>query len=312
MTSAEQRGLVQPSFYPWSPLPLRPANLWPNGSRLAVSVIVALDHVDETLPGAPYPAFRPAGGLGVAIPEPDLPLLTHREYGVRVGIFRILKVVEELSLRPTIAVDVMTAEQCPFVVEHCLNKGADLVAHGISARRLITSSLSEADERAYIGETMSRLFEATGRTITGWLSPSQSESERTPLLLPHYGLRYVCDWSNDDWPYPMSGGSLVSIPVLLPLDDAYCMLAQQQDPEEYATMLIRCARALLSDAGRDARCMVFVIRPWVSGQPFRIRSLASALEAIVALDGVWPCSTGELADAARIQEPEESALEIHR
>ena len=299
-----------PGFYRWSAMPSRPTRRWPNGAKVAVAVIVALEYVEEVPPGPPFPAFRPAGGLGWALPEPDLPFLTHREYGVRVGLFRVVRVLTDLGLRPTIAIDAMTAEQYPFVVDYCAKQGAEFIAHGVSAHRLITPAMSEADERGYIAETMNRISEATNQTILGWLSPEQSESERTPLLLPDHGIRYICDWSNDDQPYPMSSGDLISVPVLLPLDDAFVMLTENRDPDDYNAVITRCFDSLRSEVSLNTTCMVFIVRPWVSGQPFRIRALSLALEHLLSFSGTWPCSVGEIAEAFREVDSKAAAVGV--
>ena len=143
-----------------------------------------------------------AGGYGPG-PFPDVTGWSHREYGHRVGIFRVLDVLARHGVTPTIAMDVLTAEHYPLLVRHCLGRGAEIMAHGISVSRMITSRMSEEEERDYIQGSVQRLTRATGEAPAGWLRPESGESTRTPGLLAEAGMRYVCDWVNDEQPYPL-------------------------------------------------------------------------------------------------------------
>ena len=116
-----------------------------------------------------------AGGYGPG-PFPDVTAWSHREYGHRVGIFRVLDVLDKHGIKPTIAMDVLTAEHYPFLVRHCLGRGGEIIGHGISVSRMITSRMSEAEERDYIQTSVQALTRATGTAPVGWLGPEYGES----------------------------------------------------------------------------------------------------------------------------------------
>jgi allantoinase len=89
------------------------------------------------------------------------------------------------------------------LVRHCLERGCEIIGHGISVTRMISSQMSESAERDYIKSTIEVLMRAAGHVPGGWLGPEYGESTRTPQLLAQAGIRYVCDWANDEQPYRM-------------------------------------------------------------------------------------------------------------
>ena len=117
-----------------------------------------------------------------------------------MGIFRVLDSLERHGIKPTVAMDAVTAEHYPYLVDHCLRRGCEIIGHGISASRMITSRMSAEDEREYIHSSIEALTRATGSAPAGWLGPEYGESARTPQLLAEAGIRYVCDWANDEQP----------------------------------------------------------------------------------------------------------------
>lgn len=142
-------------FYPWSPIVTRPALRWPDNARVALAVIVNLEHWDwEVLAGTPL-AMSPMGGpeglwSGNQPQFPDIGGYGNHEYGNRVGIFRILALLDKHGVTPTLALDKAVADHYPILVAQGLRRGAEFIAHGLSRRRLIHTDMSEAEERAYI------------------------------------------------------------------------------------------------------------------------------------------------------------------
>src|SRR5262249_12135394 len=143
------------------------------------------------------------------------------------------------QLAGAVAIDAMTAERYPFIVDYCRSRHMEFVAHGISASRIISSAMTEAQERSYIRESLARIGSATGRKISGWLGPAQSESTVTPRLLDEAGLDYVLDWPNDEQPFAMhTPRRLISLPTLFALDDAYFMLARAGTSDDYGRSIV--------------------------------------------------------------------------
>ncbi|MCP5026083.1 MAG: polysaccharide deacetylase family protein [Actinomycetia bacterium] len=285
--------------YAWSPLPQRPALAWPGGEPLAFGAVVLLEHYEWTPPVGAYSLRSASGGLA-ALPPPDYPRMTHREYGHRVGIFRVLDTLEEHGVPATIAIDVLTAVHYPWLVEHCVERGCEVMAHGVAASRLMTEKMGEAEEIETIGTSIDTIERVTGTRPRGWFSPEGVESTRTPRLLAAAGVEYVCDWPNDEQPYQMTvpEGTLVSLPLFQELDDEFALWHRRARAEEWSTMVAEAATRLHADGANAARHLLLTLRPWLIGQPMRIGALRAALEAVSRLDGVWRTRAGDLAAAA--------------
>lgn len=296
---AERKIGMDQSHYSFSSIVSRPAINWPSGAAVAVAVVVLVEHVEFRPPEGTTQVFLPGGLLGTSYPPfPNLPFFAQREYGHRVGIFRVLEVLRNSGIRPTVAIDAMAAERYPYVVERCRDQGAEFVAHGISASRIITNLMAEPDERAYLTDARDRIAAATGVAAVGWMSPEQSESERTPQLVDELGFDYICDWPNDDQPYRMATPRrMVSVPTTHLLEDTSLLWAKPVAPEHYTNQVMAAFRTLAAESGAGGRSLVLVLRPWMSGQPFRIHELDRTLSSIVGSGQVWTATTGEIASA---------------
>jgi peptidoglycan/xylan/chitin deacetylase (PgdA/CDA1 family) len=264
---------------------------------VALCVIVTLEHREWSRPPGNYQVPNLAGGYGQG-PFPDVTAWSHREYGHRVGIFRVLDVLDKHGVKPTIAMDALTAEHYPFLVRHCLGRGGEIIGHGISVNRMITSRMSEEEERAYIRTSLEALTRATGKPPIGWLGPESGESTRTPRLLAQAGIRYVCDWVNDEQPYPLKvpEGELYALPIALPLDDVNALWDRRIDIDRYGEMIQETFETLYREGANNGRLLVLHLHPWLIGQPFRIGCLDAALGHIVQRQGVWAATGAEIID----------------
>ncbi len=301
---AQRRFGMDHEHYDWSPLSTRGILRWPENARLALSVVVTLEHMEWMPPEGSFQAANLAGG-SAARPFPDYARISHREYGHRVGIYRVLDVLERYGIRPTVAMDAMTASNYPYLVRHCLNRGCEIIGHGISVSRMITSNMSEQQERDYIRESLDALTQATGAAPVGWMGPEYGESERTPRLLGEAGVHYLCDWANDEQPYPLKAadGELFALPVMLELDDVVAMSHRKVTVDRYDTMLRESFDEMYDNGIENGRVLVLSLHPWLIGQPFRIGSLDQALGYMMRRQGVWAASGSEVVDWYRTHPP---------
>jgi peptidoglycan/xylan/chitin deacetylase (PgdA/CDA1 family) len=222
-----------------------------------------------------------------------------------VGIFRLLDLLGKHGLKPTVAMDLLTAQNYPFLVRYCLSRGCEIMGHGISVSRLITSNMSETEETEYIETAIRGLTEATGASPRGWLGPEYGESARTPQLLARAGIQYVCDWTNDEQPFPMNTpeGELLALPVMLPLDDVIALWDRRVTIGRYVEMLKESFDTVYREGEENGRLMVINLRPWLTGQPFRVRYLDQGLAHIMGKPGVWSATGSEIADWYRENPP---------
>ena len=297
---AERRQGMDHEHHEWSPINTRSKLSWPGDARVALCVIITLEHTEWEPPEGSFSADQ-AGGLGVR-PFPDYPRFSHREYGHRVGIFRVLDVLERLGIRPTVAMDSQTAEGYPYLVKHCLARGCEIIGHGVSGSQMISGDMSVEEETEFIRTAIDVLKKATGSAPKGWFGTDYGESERTPGLLAKAGIDYVCDWVNDEQPYPMKDG-LFALPAMLEMDDLFTMSTRRVTMGRYAQSIKDGFDTMYRDGVANGRLMTINLHPWLVGQPFRIGYLEDALGHIMGHEGVWAASGSEIIDWYRDNPP---------
>ena len=282
-------------YYSWSPIIARPSIAWPNEARLAVCFLVSLESVDWVPPAGT--SIPPTLKRGNAYPNvPDVHLTSPREYGNRVGIYRVMEVMDKYSIRASAAIDAGVAQAYPHLVKASVARDWDLIAHGIRSSRMVTEEMDEADERNYIEESMHAITTAATHPPSVWMGVEYGESSRTVRLLAEAGLKYVCDWPNDEQPYAMMTpeGSLISLPVMAELDDLHALHVRRWTLSAYTQMVIDAFDRLYLDAKREKRVMVLNIHSWIMGQPFRIKYLETIMQHIVGHEGVWVTTADEV------------------
>ena len=316
MPAERKLGYDQP-FYDWSPVPTRARLSWPNDARLALCVILSVEHyqwkatnnfADGGLPDALAPYSHkstelPGGVSSAGRPFPDVISYGQREYGNRVGIFRVMNILDKYNIQATIALDASVAENYPFLVEQFHQKNYEIMAHGVAVNQMLTSKMTKEEERKHIQRSIEAVEKATGSKPLGWHGPEYGESENTLALLADEGIRYVCDWPNDDQPYPMKtpSGDLYSLPILLSLDDHYTHWINKIHIDAYTKMITDSFDVLYREGADSGRMMVLNLHPWLIGTPFRSKYLDIALNYICKHEGVWKATASEIVDWHRKQ-----------
>ena len=277
--------------YDWSMLSRRKPVSWPGGQRLALWVNVALQFFPLDQKGEPFP---PPGGM--TMPYPDLRHYTLRDYGNRVGIFRLLRALDRHGLRPSFAFNTQLAERLPALLERILRRGDEILCHGWNMDSLHYGGMDPNAEEELVQRSLGRLRELTGQPVKGWISPARNESENTPELLAANGVEYFCDWVNDDMPYHFrtAQGGLVAMPLSQELEDRFVLMNNLHSEQSWAEQICDAADFLLEEAREGGRILGLNIHPWLMGQPHRIGWLEKALADIAAKDGVWSAPPGEI------------------
>ena len=240
MSGERKYGYDQP-YYDWSPISTRPKLTWPNKARLALCVIISVEHYEWIATNN----FAD-GGLPGALPE-----YSHKSLELPGGV--------SSSGRPY----------------------PDVMSYG---------------QREYGTK-------ATGSKPLGWFGPEYGESENTVAILADEGIKYVCDWPNDEQPYPMktSTGSIYSLPILLSLDDQFTHWINKIQIDSYAKMITDSFDVLYRESAETGRMMVLNFHPWIMGTPFRSKYLEIALSHISKHDGIWNATASEIVDWHREQ-----------
>lgn len=278
-------------LYPWSPLPARPALAWPGSARIAFAPVVHLEHWElDPPPGAVRdPRFcDPFGDF-----RPDYRTYTWREYGMRVGVFRVFEALDRHGLAASVAVNASAIARYPVLIEECLGRGWEIVAHGTHATRMVSSAMSEAEETAVIAESVESIERATGRRPLGWISQDFGQSARTPHLLAAQGFHYLADWPNDDQPFWMSTAPpILSIPCQSELDDVQLLWHRRVLTPRYPALVEEAFSVLHAEGAGAGRSFALGIHPWLFGMPHRIAYLDAAFARLSQFAAVWTTTLG--------------------
>lgn len=279
-------------WYSWQMLAHRAPVQWPNGKHLALWVNVSLQFFPLNQRGKPFP---PAGGM--TMPYPDLRHYSLRDYGNRVGIYRILEALDRYGIRPTFAINGALAERNPYLMNLLRQRGDEIIAHGWNMDSPHFGGQDIGEEQQQIRSTLTTLRSLSGQKVKGWLSPGKVHSENTPALLAAEGVEYLCDWVNDDMPYPFHThtGNLWAMPLSTELEDQFILHNNLHSEASYQEQIEDACRFLLGEARESGgRILALNIHPWMLGQPHRIAYLERALEFVTSQAGVFSAPAGEL------------------
>jgi allantoinase len=278
--------------YPYTPIAGRKPYDWPQGKRLAVYIGLNLEW------------FSFGEGLGAELapggPAPDVLNYAWRDYGNRVGAFRLAELFAQLELPVSLLVNSQMVEHAPQAVRAFA--GAEIVGHGRTNSER-QGTMSEAEEQALIAETTAVLEKFSGERPRGWLGPWISQSPLTPDLLQEAGYAYLLDWCHDDQPTWMKTrrGRILSVPYPQELNDIPQIVARKREGAEFADMIVDAFEVLSAECRERPLVMGIALHAYIVGQPHRFKHLARALRYLTrnAGDRVWFTTAGAIAAHAR-------------
>jgi peptidoglycan/xylan/chitin deacetylase (PgdA/CDA1 family) len=279
-------------YYDWSMLVDRKPVEWPGDNRLALWINVGLQFFPLNQQGKPFP---PPGGMTTAYP--DLRHYTLRDYGNRVGIFRVLKAFDKYDINASFAINSRLAERYPYLVNRIAERGDEILCHGWDMDTPHYGGMDRDEEAGVIAKSLEVLRAATGQPVTGCISPGKSQSYDTPELLVENGIEYMCDWINDDMPYQFrtKAGEITAMPLSTELEDRFIMMNNLHSESEYADQVTDAFDYVYAEAEHQGgRMLALNIHPWMLGQPHRIGKLEQVLEHITRHDGVWSASAADI------------------
>jgi peptidoglycan/xylan/chitin deacetylase (PgdA/CDA1 family) len=283
------------SLYAWRPATSRTPIAWPDGRTVAAMIVVPIEHHSLTPPAKP---FKSPGAM--VTPYPDLRHYTTRDYGNRVGVFRILDELAKAGLRATFPINADQLTRLAPLVEAIDAAGHEIAAYGRSPEHIHWTGLDASVERQWIADVRAA-FAAAGLSPRTWLSPARQQSYATLALLAEAGFDICLDWEQDDTPTPMTtpSGVVTCVPLFNELDDRILMIDRRQSEEDWARQILEARDYLKSDAERfGGRVLGFTLTPYVSGQPFRISTLRGVLADLAGDAHVWSSTASQIVAAA--------------
>jgi peptidoglycan/xylan/chitin deacetylase (PgdA/CDA1 family) len=275
--------------YDYSPISERPSYRWPNGAGLAVYVALGVEEyvfgtglTEDILPNAS---------------QPDMVNTSWRDYGNRVGGFRLLDRLSTLGIRPAILLNSAIYDHAPALVQAARAAGAEIVAHGHSNSDTLATMTPDAEAR-YLGQVAACIAHHEGAPPRGWSSPWLAHSPATLDLLAEQGFSYLLDLRMDDQPVWLTtrSGRLLALPYALELNDSSTIIGRQTTARDFADMIIDEFDEMRESTRNQPLVMSIVVHSFISGQPFRLRALSKALRHIAAArDDIWLATPGEIA-----------------
>jgi len=287
--------------YPFIPPQKRKPLIWPDKKRLVVQVTLNLEYWDMLKDtDSPYYAGGPA-----VIPDPipgrilDVPNFSWREYGQRVGIWRILDTFDAIGVPASCTLNAKLGLERKDIVDAIIKRGWELVAHNYEQGDLLTNYQEDIEaEEELILRALNTYNKIVGKSAKGWLSSSLRSTPNTPEILAKNGISFLCDFMNDEQPYLMqtNHGPLVSIPYSVEINDFTFFHRRGMSTTSALEVLKEQFDQLYSESASTGKIMSVGLHPHVSGHPYRIRAIREFLEYANSYSDVWWATREQVAD----------------
>ena len=282
---------LPPNRVDYSPIIDRPIIKWPNDARVALWISPNVEHYeympDDDSARTPWPRT----------PFPDVQQYSYRDYGNRVGFWRMLETLDKYNIRCCVSLNMAVLEHFPEIRDAMVQRDYDYMSHGIYNTRYLYT-YTEEQEREFYRDTIDTLKLHTGKQLKGMLGPAISGTERTPDLMAEAGLIYHTDWMHDDQPVPIKvkSGKLVSVPYSIELNDSSLLRDNHYEGDYFARICKAQFDQLYKEGAESGRVMCIALHPFLIGQPQRIKYLDDILSHIMSHDGVWQTTADDIAD----------------
>ena len=283
--------MTEPAYITYSPIVDRPPIKWPNGARVALWLAPNIEFYEYQPPPNKYRDPWPR------VPHPDVLHYSYRDYGNRVGFWRMLEVFDKYKVRATVSLNVAVLEHFPEIRDAMVERNWDFMSHGIYNTRYLFG-MSVAEEAAFYQDTIETLRRHTGKQLKGMLGPAFTATPNTPELMAEAGLIYHVDWFLDDQPFPINvkKGKLVGVPYSRELNDALLFQGPTYEGDYFVQICKDQFDTLYEEGAESGRVMCIALHPYLIGQPHRIHYLDEIVGYILSHEGVWATTADEIAE----------------
>ena len=290
--ATKRENLTQTPHYDYVPIIDRPKLKMPKGARVAVIPYINIEHFPHDIPGTAIEATTQRF-------NPDTLNYGWRDYGNRVGLWRIIELMDKLGMRGTVCLNSDIIREYPRIMDETIKRDWAFIGHGINnAPANFLSDIDEQKERAIIKSVLDAMAKRIGRKTKGWLSPFLTHTNNTPKILAELGVEYLCDYTADDHPFSFNvpKGSLISVPYTVELNDIPQFKGAGVSAEEFGDAIVDQFDVLYDEGADNARCMPICLHTFWVGQPNKFKHLKRALAHIASHDGVWFATGDEVND----------------
>jgi peptidoglycan/xylan/chitin deacetylase (PgdA/CDA1 family) len=275
------------ALYDYSPIVSRPKLTWPKGARVAFYVGLNIEHYEVDKPSTSVFA-------GTAMLKPDPLNYGWRDYGVRVGIWRMIEALDRYKMRASVLLNSDVCRHYPQIIEAGKARDWAWLAHGKN-NSIFQAGMTVDEERKYLTEIVETITAATGRPVKGWMGPALTQTFETPRLIKELGLSYVLDWCADDQPFPLNIPGMLSVPYSIEINDITLFVGKSLSGDDFYRTVVDQFDQLYKEGEQSGRVMALCVHPFVISQPFRHKYFEKALDYITGHDGVWLTTSDDIA-----------------
>lgn len=276
--------------YSYWPIVERPDIIWPGECKMAFYVGL---NIESFIAGVPSTGLAPPFSLPVDAMNQSL-----RDYGTRVGVWRMMELLDKLDLRASVLLNSDVCRNFPQIIEAGVERKWAWLGHGVTNSKLWTGMDPET-EGPLLDGIVADLTAATGSPPKGWLGPAFTETENTLPLLAERGFTYSLDWACDDQPYPLDveGYKMISVPYSSEINDIAAFLMRHWTGEQFAQAITDQFEMMYRESQkRPGAVMALCLHPFLINSPFRHAYLERVLGFVRSHGDVWFPTTDQIAD----------------
>lgn len=262
-----------------------------SGKALMVHVVMNVEYwpFDQPMPRGVIPP--PHGRPG---PVPDVGNYSWVEYGMRVGMPRVMQILATRGIRASTFMNAQCADVYPSCADAMLKADWEFVGHGWFQKSLAT----EDNEIEVIEKSLARLEQLTGKPTRGWFGPGVGETAHTPDLLKERGIEWLSDWMVDDLPTWMKTrhGPMIAMPYTMELNDVPIWVVQGQSSDELLLRLQATLETFDHELASNPKVLTLGLHPHLVGVPHRASYFAKCLDLLLARDDTVFVTGSDIAD----------------
>ena len=276
--------------------PKRQPIKWPDGARIAITPCVAFETWPEDLGGPKTLQQENRRSFPRnALTKRNLAIITDREFGERVGIYRMLEIFESEKIQTSFFPTGITVHNYPDIFKEIAEQG-----HEVGTETWIHdySYMKKRDqEKRDLKKTVEAVKQVIGKAPVGYLSTGVAPSASTAEIILELGYSYWMDPQHQETPYTLKikKQELTVLSYFQDLNDYSSYQRAGRTPRDLLQMWKDCFDCLYEEGERDPKFMMWGNHPFVGGRPFRALLLREFIRYAKSHGKVWFAPAGEIA-----------------
>ena len=269
---------------------------WPNGARLALSVVVNVEEGAEMNVADGDKGPEAVDELGIALRKPirNFSNESNYQYGIKAGAPRVLALLRRYGVSATFTAAALSLERAPDLARQIAADGHETCAHGY--RWVHQFGMDEDAERDFIRSAAQSIERTTGTRPVGWLS-RYLLTENTRRLLVEEGYTYHMDDFSDDLPFwdEVDGKPILIVPYALDSNDMKMWVSPALTPADWLDYAVDSFDWLYAEGADAPKMMSLGVHLRIIGRPGRIGAFEKFLRHVAAHDKVWVATRQQIA-----------------